>query len=158
MTNKNNSLKLNRDELLSVIEAMGDGSILPLVITGWSMSPTFVDGETIVYLLTGIPETIKKGDVVFFQRENGQQVLHRVRKVKGNELTINGDEQTWIESIRKEQVLAKVIKYQRKGSSDKMISVTDTKYRLYSNLWSIVMPIRPLIFRIHSRIKKLRKK
>ena len=50
-----------------------------------------------------------KNDIILYRRENGKYVLHRIVKIKGNDLLLCGDNQSDIEKgITVDMVIAKV--------------------------------------------------
>lgn len=71
------------------------------------MLPTIVDGRDSVMLTA--PTDLKKMDIVFYQRSNGQYVLHRIVAVKKNSFDMCGDNQTAVEkNVPGNTVIAKV--------------------------------------------------
>ena len=54
--------------------------------------------------------------MVFYQRQNGQYVMHRIYKVKNENYYMAGDAQREIEGpLQKDQIFALITKVQRKG-------------------------------------------
>ena len=62
-------------DLLQTVE------MLPLVVTGNSMLPFLVHKRDTVYL-TKIKKPLKVGDMVLYQRLNGEYILHRICRIK----------------------------------------------------------------------------
>jgi signal peptidase I len=107
------------------------GETVPLVISGGSMTPFLVHGRDTVFL-TPVNRELKNGDMIFYRRDNGRYVLHRVVKV-GKTYTCMGDNQFHKEpGLRHDQMIGIVTEFVRDG---KTIPVTDLRYRLYSRLW-----------------------
>ena len=94
------------------------GAEVPLVVTGSSMVPFLRDRRDTVYLKSPEYAPIRTGDILFFRRESGQWILHRLhhRTAEGL-LVINGDGQTWFETIRPGQVLGVAVKISRDGGA-----------------------------------------
>ena len=71
------------------------GAEVPLVVTGSSMVPFLRDRRDTVYLKSPEYAPIRTGDILFFRRESGQWILHRLhhRTAEGL-LVINGDHPT----------------------------------------------------------------
>ena len=80
---------------------------VPVPIRGVSMRPFLRDAD-FAYLIP-LPEKLKRGDMVLYQRKNDQYVLHRIYKVlkKGNYLLL-GDSQMEPEPVEAAQLRAKV--------------------------------------------------
>ena len=87
-----------------------------LVITGNSMSPFLVHQRDEI-LISPPDGTWKKGDMAFFQRLDGQYVMHRILKVtKDKECFFVGDGQVLVEGpIYPEQIFGKITSVKRKG-------------------------------------------
>ena len=100
-------------DLLQTVE------MLPLVVTGNSMLPFLAHKRDTVYL-TKIKKPLKVGDMVLYQRLNGEYILHRICRIKDKTYCMVGDAQTVIEpDITEEQLIAVVCKAQRKGKVQK---------------------------------------
>lgn len=103
------------DELAPIItEALASGGTFPLYPGGRSMLPTLRPGEDEVLLAS--PKKLKEGDIVFYRRESGVFVLHRIVKIKKDgSLVLRGDGQFYNEEgVLPSQVIAVVAEY-RKG-------------------------------------------
>ena len=139
------------DELENVLKS---GCEFPLRVTGHSMRPFLKEKRDTVWLISC--DSPKIGQIVLFRRSDGHFVLHRVRKIrKDGSLTVNGDAQTWTETIRKDQVIARVTAVARDG---KRKSCGSFSVRLRDALWYPTRPIRPFIFKAYSLIRKVIKK
>lgn len=141
-------------EFAGIIEkTVSSGGTMPLVVTGNSMRPFMKDGRDTVWLEACKEKDCKRGKILLFRREDGKFVLHRVRKVKpGGILVMNGDAQYWCEEIKKEQALAVVTHIETNGKKQSCNSFT---YRFKTEVWQILKPLRPYIFRILHKIKKI---
>lgn len=89
---------------------------VPVPVKGVSMRPFLRNGD-FAYLVP-LPEKVRKGDILLFQRENSQYILHRVYKIKKDgSLLLLGDSQLTPEPVRKGQLRAKV-SFVRCGGQD----------------------------------------
>lgn len=71
------------------------------------MLPLLRQGIDSVVLVS--PEGVAENDMMLYRRDDGQFVLHRVIKIKGDEYVMCGDNQTILEyGIRKKHLLARV--------------------------------------------------
>lgn len=103
---------VNLEELYPLMaEVIAKGGTFRFYPRGTSMLPMLVEGKDSVEL--GMADTLQAGDVVFYRRDNGAFVLHRlIEKNKNGTLTMCGDNQLSLEyGIRPEQVLAKLVGY-----------------------------------------------
>ena len=110
------------EDLIGVIqEVLSNGKTFCLTITGASMTPFLHHLRDQAIFAPLANHVIRKGDIVFYQRDNGQYVMHRVYYVdETGVMAIVGDAQWILESgIRPDQLRAYVIQVVRKG---KMIS------------------------------------
>ena len=129
----------------------GDLSIdaLPLIITGNSMSPFLIHGRDTVYL-SRLTRPARRGDMLLYQRENGNYVLHRVFKATPESLTMIGDAQTVLEpGIRREQVIAIVTRVERKG---KLLVPGSFWWDFFEKIWIRIIPLRREIQRLYTFI------
>ena len=72
------SKKVSMDDMAPLIrETLAESGEVSFVSAGVSMLPTIRDRKDTVTLVS--PQgKLKKGDVPFYQRDNGQYILHRV--------------------------------------------------------------------------------
>ena len=140
-------------------ELTEEGRQVSLIVSGNSMAPFLIHGRDTVWFEK--PERpLKRGDIVFFQRDDGSYILHRIRRVRKNALPkgekggngyppdirntydIIGDAQLETEcGIRREQIFAIVIRVERKG---KIIGPGDFRWQFFERVWIRIIPIRPL--------------
>ena len=121
-------------------------------IVGTSMFPMLRQGKDTV-LLKPIDRTIKKYDVVLFQRDNGKYVLHRVLKANNGAYIICGDNQYKKEyTIKDHNMIAIMAGFYRK---ERYVSIDNFWYKLYSRLVSL---FRPFVFLKFMFIKFFRKR
>lgn len=129
------------------------GQEVSLKISGNSMSPFLVHGRDTIYFKKP-DRDLRRGDMVFFQRQNGQYVMHRIWKIKTDGYYIVGDAQTEIEGpIKKEQIFAVVTKVQRKG---KWILKKNFCWMFFSKIWIRIVSVRPIIIKVYTKLKILK--
>lgn len=134
-------------------EKIANNESVLLTVTGRSMTPTLRDRRDAVVLqkLTTWPPT--RGTILFIQRPQGEFVLHRVIRVVGEYVILNGDGQLWMEGpIDAGQAIAKVTMFRRRG---KFHSVDARLYRLYSRMWMALRPLRRRVFALYRGLKRV---
>lgn len=146
---KQENVKIN--ELAPVIEEIiSRGGKFSLTVTGKSMFPLFIENRDSVVLEKAY--TVRNHDVIFYRRDNGDYVLHRIVKIKNGELYLCGDNQMAVEyPVRYDQIIAKVSGFCRKG---KNVSVKNIKYRFCVFCWCINVKWRPFIMKTFFKIKR----
>ena len=132
-------------------ELIKEGKAVKFTVVGDSMYPMLRTKTDCVLLEKA--EKLKKYDIPFYKRGNGEYILHRIVKVDGGVFSCAGDNETKIENpVYSHQVIGKVSGFYRNG---KFISCKNILYRLYTFLWINFKFVRPVIFLI---IKLRRKK
>lgn len=138
-------MALSKESLVPLIkETLSNDSPFVLTVTGYSMQPTLKSTGDKVELVSTEKRPVKKGEIVFFERENGDCVLHRVIKIQGDTLTINGDAQAWTETVDVSRVIGVVSRFNRNG---KWIECDSPMYRFYSKFWMISKPLRRIVIK-----------
>ena len=136
-----------------ILAVMETGTAAPLVISGNSMSPFLVHGRDTVYLIPP-PDRLKKGDMIFYRRDSGSYVLHRICAVEGDTFCLVGDGQQEREpGIRRDQVIALVTAVRRKG---KLLKKGSFLWAFFENVWIRMIPLRPAALRICGCCKRKR--
>ena len=120
---------------------------LPLIVSGSSMTPFLISGRDTVHL-SRLERPARRGDILLYRRDNGDYVLHRVRRVeKDGTLTIIGDAQTELEhGIREDQIIAVVTSVIRKG---KRMGPGDFWWEFFEKVWIRMIPLRRLVWRLY---------
>ncbi|GHU78649.1 hypothetical protein AGMMS49992_29660 [Clostridia bacterium] len=127
-----------------------------VTVTGKSMIPTLHHMKDAVVLapLTDADWPPKRGRIVYAQRADGSQVMHRVVKTVAGGVILNGDGQIWLEGpIPRERVFAKVIMLRRGG---RMIDADGRAAVIYGRLWLAARPLRRRLFGIIRLLRKSR--
>ena len=142
--------ELDTNALISSLRELTDqGQEVRIIISGSSMSPFLIhERDSIVFSKPTTP--LKRGDMVFYQRDNGQFVMHRICRVKPEGLYIIGDAQTEIEGpVRQDQVFARITRVNRKG---KWIGPQDLWWKFFRTVWLWVIPVRREIMWLYNKV------
>ena len=135
--------------LLGLLEETG---MVPLVISGSSMTPFLVHGRDTVYL-SKVTAPLKRGDMILYRRDSGAYILHRIFRSEGDIYTLVGDAQTMLEpGIRADQVLAVVTAVRRKG---KLLKQGSFWWDFFEKVWIRMIPLRPAARCVYSCFVKL---
>ena len=127
------NLEIDTREYVSALKEMVEqGMEVSMIISGTSMEPFLIHNRDRIYFQR-INGTIKKGDMVFFQRKTGEYVMHRVMKVRNQQYYMAGDHQTFLEGpIEEKQIFAKVVSVERAGV---WITEEDSIWKFYAVWW-----------------------
>lgn len=140
--------------LLPLLERGGE---VPLRVTGTSMVPFLRDRRDTVYLRSPALCPPRTGDILFFRRLDGVWVLHRLfRPLSDGRLLINGDAQTWFETIRPEQIAGVAVKLRRDAGPVRPVRRRGA-LALWK-LWRALLPVRPGLLRLLGRAGRLRRR
>ena len=131
------------------------GASFPLIVTGNSMSPFFVHMRDTVFI-TKPKGNFKKGDIVFYIRDTGQFVMHRVHHIdKEGYIYMVGDAQSEIEGPLEQSCIFGIVKKAvRKG---KYIGQSDGIWKFFEKIWIRIVPIRVQIRKVASLCKRIGK-
>ena len=122
------------------------------VVTGNSMWPTLAHSRDEVAVSPC--DNVKRGDIVLLCPIEGRYVLHRVCKVRQNRVYTCGDGNCHRDGdFPTACVLGRVTTLYRAG---KEIAATRGLYRLYSHLWLLLYPLRPLLLKCLRRMARRR--
>lgn len=151
-----NKKRVDTKEYVSVLrELVEEGNEVSLLISGSSMSPFLIHERDYIYFKKPERE-LKKGDMVFYQRTNGQFVMHRIWKVKPEGYYILGDAQIEIEGpILRHQIFALIVQVKRKG---KMIKPGDFWWEFFEHMWINMIPLRTYVEKVYKKYNDLQKK
>lgn len=148
--------KDNVDSQADLEQLLRDGNIIRIKPQGFSMYPLFIPGRDEALIQQVPVASLKRNDVALYRRDQGILVLHRIVRVTSEGYYMTGDNQYEIEgSLRPDQFKGKLIAFVRNG---KEISVRNPLYRFLSSLWLLMLPVRPLCFKLtgflrHSKSK-----
>lgn len=131
-----------------------EGKEVSMLVAGSSMNPFLIHYRDTIFFKKP-DRALRRGDMVFYQRDSGQYVMHRILRVKKDGLYIVGDAQTEIEGpVRPDQVFAIITRVKRKG---KMIGPGDFWWRFFEGPWLCIVPLRRIIMRLYALGQKIAK-
>lgn len=140
-----------REYVSMLRELTEEGREVNMLIAGNSMSPFLVHNRDSI-LFRKPDRALKCGDMVFYQRRNGQFIMHRIWKVKPEGYYIVGDAQIEIEGpVSREQIFAVVTKVKRK---DKWCGPGNFWWEFFEHVWIHMVSVRRTVFKIYSCIRK----
>lgn len=139
------------DELMPVIrEKLDAGGEVILLASGNSMYPLFRHRKDTVRLKKAEPGSLRKYDMILYQRDGGKYVLHRIVGTGERGFVLRGDHQYQDEyPVREEQVIAKVCGFCR---GEREMSCECLRYRFYAVIWVETVHLRHIIVRVKNRI------
>lgn len=139
-------------EYVSVLrEIAEEGKVVSMRIAGSSMSPFLCHNRDYIYF-TKPDRELRRGDMVFYQRDTGQYVMHRIYKVGPEGYYMVGDAQTEIEGpLRREQIFARIIKVKRKG---RILEPGSFWWEFFEHVWIRIIPFRHIAGKLYSFLKK----
>ena len=136
------------DELIR--EVLASGGEFRLYPHGTSMLPLIRQGIDSVALRT-LDRPPRKYDILFYQRQDGSYILHRVKEVTKNGLVLWGDNHTMLEyGITEENIIGYAARVFR-GETE--LDCQSLKYRTYLWLWQF-KAVRRIILPIAYRLRK----
>lgn len=113
-------------------EVLASGGEFRLYPHGTSMLPLLRQGIDSVALRT-LDRPPRKFDILFYRRTDGSYILHRVKAVKPDGLTMWGDNQTMLEyGVTGEMIIGYAARIFR---DDHELDCRSLRYRLYLRLW-----------------------
>ncbi len=144
------------EDLIPIItEQLEKGGNICFTPKGTSMLPLFRDNRDVV-VLSPPQYPLKRKTIVFYQRKNGQYILHRFIKKSGDDYVMRGDNQVTSEyGIKKENIIAVVTEFSRKN---KKYTTNSILYRLYSTFWVKTVCIRKFYWLFRKGIWKIKRK
>lgn len=140
-------------EYLDVLrELTEEGKEVSLLISGSSMAPFLIHERDSVWFRKP-DRPLRKGDIVFFRRDSGQYVMHRICRVEADGYYLVGDGQTQVEGpVRREQIFGLIFCVRRKG---KKLWPGDFWWDFFEHVWLALRPVRPAVVKLYGFLKKL---
>ncbi len=134
-----------------ILGVLDSGEAFPLRVTGSSMVPFLHDGRDTVWLRK--TDSPRRGQMLFFRRRDGSFILHRIRRINSDgSYTVNGDAQTWCETVPRNAALAVAERITRKNG--KTVDTDSLAMRFLAALWYPTRPLRPYIFKMCGLFKR----
>lgn len=140
-------------EYVDILREFSDGGrAVTMKIAGNSMAPFLAHDRD--YICFKRPDDkFRRGDMVFYQRENGKYVMHRIYKIKPEGYYLVGDAQTVIEGPVKEcRIFAKIIKVKRK---EKWIGPGNFWWEFFRRVWIRIVPLRRFVMKRYAVFSRL---
>ena len=101
-------------------------------------------------------DAVKKRDVILYRRDDGSYVLHRVVGKGKLGYKLCGDNQVVVEyPVSVDNVIAVMTSFERKGRE---FDAHTLWYRIYSFVWCLSVPLRPLEYKLVRFVKRLIKR
>lgn len=137
-------------EYVSVLRGIAEeGKVVSMLIAGSSMAPFLCHNRDYIYF-TKPERELRRGDMVFYQRDRGQYVMHRIYRVKPDGYYMVGDAQTQIEGpLRREQIFAVITQVKRDG---KMIRPGDFWWEFFEHIWIRIVPARRIVTALYGML------
>lgn len=146
--------EFNLSEAIDVInEVLASGGEFQMYPKGTSMLPLIVQGRDAVTLTRTPEENLKKYDIIFYRRTNGQFVLHRIIKVcKDGTFVLCGDNQLQYETgIRHDQVIGVVKQIKRRENNWACQGLRNSFYVF----WHCIAPMRHVTWFLRHGVAKM---
>ncbi len=144
------------DLFAAIVDSLQEGNSASFTVTGMSMWPLICHGRDQVIIEKSDPEQLKVGDIVLFRTAFGNYILHRITRMKDGRIQTTGDgnffRDGWVSS---DLVIAKAVKVVR---LDRVIDLSKRSWRFYGRLWMTLYPIRPILFKCWSFLRKFIKR
>jgi signal peptidase I len=124
--------KVSLNDLFPIIsEQLNAGGSASFTIRGNSMEPLLKHGKSVVKIEKP-KRALKKYDVIFYRREDGDFILHRIVGIKKDGYICRGDNQISNEyPVKAESVIGIVTEY---GKDGKLSKISSFKQRSYAFL------------------------
>lgn len=144
------------DEVImaEAIRLVGEGISVTFPVKGRSMLPFIVGGRDSVILEK--PAEIRKGNVVLAHvecenRDGKHYVVHRVISLNGERVTLMGDGNLALhEFCNRSEVFAKITWVVKPNGKKR--SLDSFFYRLFSKVWSALLPFRRYLLWIYNKV------
>ena len=134
-------------------EVLDEGGTFTITVRGNSMAPFLRDMRDQAVFAPLAGRAICRGDIVFYQRDSGQFVMHRVYAADASGvLTIVGDAQWTLEAgIRPDQLRAYVARVVRKGRE---VNCEKGRWRALMTLYMLLRIRTPRAARFFTRLAR----
>ena len=131
-------------------EVLATGGEFRLYPHGTSMLPLIRQGIDSV-ALRSLDRPPRKFDILFYKRQDGSYILHRVKEVTDKGLVLWGDNHTMLEyGITEENIIGYAARIFR---GDKELDCQSLRYNLYLRLWQF-KAVRRILLPIAYRLRK----
>lgn len=129
-----------------------EGKEVSLLISGSSMEP-FLKHQRDYICFRSPDRELVAGDMVFYQRVNGQYIMHRIYRVAPEGYYLVGDHQVEIEGpLERSQIFALVTKVKRKA---RWLTPDSLTWKFFARLWPKTIPLRRFLIRVRGRLSRM---
>lgn len=143
-----------REGVLQIRQILARGDSCRLRVTGTSMVP-FLRSEKDAVILKPFDGRVRRGDLLFYSRPNGQYILHRIHKIcPDGGFLLCGDNQTVLERVQREQIIAAVAAVERR---DRQFAQSHFLWRALSGIWMGLFFLRPVLLKLMHGLWKILK-
>ena len=138
------------EEIFPLIqEQLETGGSASFISHGTSMKPLLKNGENKITLIKPTKDP-KKYDIIFYRRDDGRFILHRIVDIKDGCYVCRGDNQFQDEfPVTKDSIIAVLIEYTKNGKTKKIDSFSQ---KLYARFWVNTMTMRRFIYNLIKRM------
>ncbi len=151
--NSNSGKKgIHTSDLFEVlIPMLEEGQKAIFTVSGMSMWPLICHGRDQVIVTACDPAALHVGDIILFQTQLGNYMLHRITALRKDAFETTGDGNCFRDGwFPRECVRAKVVSIRRKG---KTIDCSDRRWRFVFACWRVLFPVRKGLLRLLLRIR-----
>mgnify|MGYP001236593489 CR=1 FL=1 len=132
-----------------VAERVTEGARVRIRARGNSMLPFIRDGKDDIILEKPNTRSFQKGRLLLAKLQDDRYVLHRVKKIKGNNILLRGDGNLNIyENCTSGNIIAEATEIIRNGKS---ITTNTLRWKLYSFLWPGNLFLRRVALALYRR-------
>ncbi|MDR2823993.1 MAG: S24/S26 family peptidase [Prevotellaceae bacterium] len=128
---------------------LATGENVSITVKGRSMTPLLRNGRDAVVLSPANVRALKVGQIVLF-RHRERHLLHRIVKIDGENLVIQGDGTRNTEDAMRSDVVGVVVTIIRKNGGK--IILPNGWESFYFRIWQILKPFRRYLLAIYRRI------
>lgn len=153
MSSRNSPIKeiqlANAIFLPEVIKLLEEGHTVTLRLKGYSMRPFLENNRDKALLIQ--PTSLNIGDVVLAELAGKIFVLHRIVKIEGDKITLQGDGNLTREYCTRADIKGFALGFYRKNR-EKLEKTNSPKWKIYSCVWMTLRPIRRYLLAIYRRV------
>lgn len=134
-----------------IIDLLNNGHTVTIKLKGTSMRPFLENNRDKAVLEKAVPGRLKVGDPVLAEVRDKVYVLHRIIKIDGNAVTLQGDGNLSVEHCHINDIHGIATGFYRKKHN--YLDKTDgLKWKAYSFIWMKLHPVRRYLLAIHRRL------
>ena len=110
---------------------LNENGVISIIPSGFSMWP-FLKNKGQSVIIEKINKSLKKFDVVLYERADKTLVLHRIIEILDGEYILQGDSQFYVEKVKKENIIGVMVGFYK---GKKYIPATNEKYLKKVEKW-----------------------